>query len=179
MSAGDAAVGDERPIFLVGFMGSGKSTVGRLLARHLGREFFDTDDLVVAREGRSIGRIFRESGESAFRRVEREALRSLDGRSGAVVATGGGLFQAAGARRWLRRHGVTVWLDAPFADCLRRVGTGTRRPLWAPGKDPGAFRASFEKRRAAYALADVRVAARGSTAEVARDVLSRLVSVSP
>jgi shikimate kinase len=174
-----AVARNDRPIFLIGFMGSGKSAVGRLVAERLGRDFVDTDDLVVEREGRSIERIFREVGEAEFRRLEWEALQSLEGRRQCVAATGGGLFLGFFQRSWLREHGITVWLDAPFSACLRRVGPGAGRPLWTAGKDPEAFRALFEKRRAAYALAAVRVGAAGSVAETARDVLSRLTSISP
>lgn len=169
----------DRPVFLIGFMGSGKSAVGRLVADRLGREFVDTDDLVVAREGRSIESIFREAGEAEFRRVEWEALQTLEGRRHCVVATGGGLFLGFFPRLWLRERGITVWLDAPFAACLRRVGAGGGRPLWTAGDDPEGFRALFEKRRAAYALAALRVGAAGPAEETAREVLSRLGWISP
>lgn len=174
-----AVVPNDRPVFLIGFMGSGKSAVGRLLADRLGRDFIDTDDLVVEREGRSIERIFREAGEAEFRRAEREALQALAGRRECVVATGGGLFLGFFERCWLREQGTTVWLDAPFSACLGRVSSGAGRPLWAAGKDPEAFRALFEKRRAAYALAAVRVDAAGSPDETAGRVLSRLGAISP
>jgi shikimate kinase len=170
---------DDRPIFLVGFMGSGKTTVGKRVAGSLGRDFIDTDDLVVEREGRAVERIFRESGEAAFRRAEWEALQTLDGRGGCVVATGGGLFQDAARRRWLRGRGIAVWLDAPLSECLRRVGTGSGRPLWRADGDPEAFRALFERRRATYALAAVRVPAAGPADAVAGELLVRLARVFP
>jgi shikimate kinase len=169
----------DRPVFLVGFMGSGKTSVGRRLAEELDRDFLDTDDLVVEREGRPIARIFRESGEAAFRRAEWEAVQAVGARSGCVVATGGGLFQAADRRRWLREHGITVWLDAPLDECVRRIGPDAGRPLWTPAADPVAFRALYERRRAAYALAAVRVPASGSVEEVVRELLRRLVPVFP
>jgi shikimate kinase len=170
---------DGRPIFLIGFMGSGKTAVGRRVADRLGWEFLDTDELVVAREGRSIERIFNEAGEAAFRRAEWAVLRSLDGRQRCVVATGGGLFLDPRARSWLRVRGVTVWLDLPLEACRTRVGTGAGRPLWDPAGDPVAFRALFEKRRAAYALAAVRIAAEASPAEVADRLLEGLDPISP
>jgi len=167
-------VPQDRPIFLVGFMGSGKSTVARTLAARLGWEAIDTDRLVAEREGRSIERIFRESGEGAFRRLEWEALVSLDGRRRTVVATGGGLFLAALQRKWLHERGTTVWLDASFEACLRRVGSGAGRPLWTSGEDPLALRAMFERRRATYALAAVRVPADGSADDCAGRILARV-----
>jgi shikimate kinase len=164
---------DERPIFLIGFMGSGKSTVGRLLAAELDWEFLDTDEVVVQQEGRSIEQIFLEKGEGYFRRVEWGALRRLGGRRRCVVATGGGLFLGALQRRWMKRHGPTVWLDVPLEDCMARIGTGTGRPLWLPS-DPTAFRALFEKRRCAYALAQIHETSLAEPGQVVRRLIDRL-----
>jgi len=161
-------------IFLVGFMGAGKTSVGRRVAARLGAAFADTDELVVEREGRPIERIFEESGEGYFRRVEWEALEALGGRSELVVATGGGLFLGLVARRWLREHGVTAWLDVPFAECLRRLGSGPARPLFHRVREPAEQRALYERRRATYALADVRVPGLGPEDEVAARLLGRL-----
>ena len=137
-------------------MGVGKSTIGRALATRLGWAFADTDVLVEQDEGRSIDAIFRESGEGRFRELEWGALRALHGRRRVVVATGGGLFLGVPQRAFLREHGVSCWLDAPISVILERVGGGSSRPLW-PSDDVIARRAFFERRRAAYALADVRV----------------------
>ena len=165
---------DERPIFLVGFMGSGKSAVGEALAARLRRDFVDTDRLVVEREGRSIDEIFERLGEGHFRAAERECLRSLQGRRNLVVAAGGGLFLGWRERRWLGEQGRTVWLDVPLGVARQRVGEGTSRPLWT-GRDPLELRAFFDKRRAVYALAELHVAAHpGSVEEVAERVLLRL-----
>jgi shikimate kinase len=171
---------DNRPIFLVGFMASGKSTVGKELAKGMGWRLLDTDDLVEEREQRSIERIFSESGERFFRQAESEVLRSLDDLRRAVVATGGGLFLGYESRRWMIRHGHTVWLDVPLEAARRRVEKGHSgrrgRPLWE-GNDALALRALYENRRATYALAEVRVdATAGQTGEVAdhiREALSR------
>jgi len=169
---------DDRPVFLTGFMASGKSTVGELLAHSLGRRFLDTDTLVEEHEGRSIERIFEESGEDRFRELEGEILRSLEQRRGVVVATGGGLFLSYEQRRWMIARGRTVWLDLPLETVRRRLaeaGAGDRaRPLWS-ADDPPALRAFFERRRAVYALAEIRVeAVSGSAAEVARRIRERL-----
>jgi shikimate kinase len=169
---------NDRPIFLVGFMASGKSTVGRALARALGWRLLDTDDLVEQREHRSVERIFSESGQSFFRRAESEALRSLDDLRRAVVATGGGLFLGYQARRWMIDHGRTVWLDVPLEAARRRVEGGRSgrrgRPMWE-GNDALALRALYETRRAAYALAEVRVdATEGQTKDVAAHIREAL-----
>jgi len=169
---------DDRPIFLVGFMGSGKSRIGEALARRLNWEFLDTDARVVEREGRSVGEIFRDRGEAEFRRAEWEALRSLEGRRGIVVATGGGLFVGFARRRWMKRQGRTVWLDVPLAVARGRVGEDDERPLWLP-RDAIAFRAFFEKRRAAYALAELRIAAApGEPEDLAQRILTVLQRIS-
>ncbi len=165
---------DSRPVFLIGFMGAGKSVVARALADLLGWDVVDTDRDVERVEGRSIDAIFRESGEGAFRRAEAEALEALDGKERIVVATGGGLFLGAAQRNWMKRRGRTVWLDVSLEIAVKRVGAGEDRPLWFP-KDPADFRAFFEKRRAAYALAEARVdGSRGTPEAIAKRVRDKL-----
>jgi shikimate kinase len=137
-------------------MGAGKSTVGRALASRWGWEFADTDALVEQAESRSIEAIFRESGEGRFREAEWDALVSLAGRRHLVVATGGGLFLGSAQRAFVRAHGVSCWLDAPLPVVALRAGDLGSRPMWARG-DALERRAFFERRRAAYALADIRV----------------------
>jgi len=150
------AIDPEAPIFLVGFMGVGKSAAGALLAARLDWASADTDAMVERLEGRSIERIFRESGEGRFREREWEALRAQRAVRRTVVATGGGLFLAVAHRAFVRRHGVSLWLDASLDVIGARVARGGARPLW-PAADPLERRALFERRRAAYALADARV----------------------
>lgn len=146
----------DAPVFLVGFMGVGKSTVGRALAALLGWEFEDTDALVESAEGRAVEAIFRASGEGRFREAEWDALRSLGGRKQLVVATGGGLFLGVAQRAFVRSHGVSCWLDAPLAVAAARIGAGASRPVWTVD-DELTRRVFFERRRAAYALADFRI----------------------
>jgi shikimate kinase len=171
-----ATTRDERPIFLVGFMGSGKTTLATALATALGWERIDTDEEVERHEGRSVERVIQESGELLFRQAERRALAATDGRRRVVVATGGGLFPAFEPRRWMKQRGRTVWLDVPLEECARRVAGGAGRPLWTAGLDPLLFRAFYERRRAAYALADLRL--EPGTGGVAGDV-RRLLAVFP
>lgn len=137
-------------------MGVGKSTVGRALAARLGWDFEDTDALVERAEGRAVEAIFRASGEGRFREAEWDALRSLGGRKQLVVATGGGLFLGVTQRAFVRIHGVSCWLDAPLAFVAERIGAGASRPAW-PVDDALSRRVLFDRRRAAYALADVRI----------------------
>lgn len=165
-------------VYLVGFMGSGKTRVGRVLAGHTEARFEDTDARVVRREGRAIDRIFAESGEAYFRELEMRELREVaEGPEGVVVATGGGAFARHSARTVMNGSGVTVWLDVPLGTLRRRLGDGDGRPLWDPA-DPVGARAAFERRRAAYALADARVAAAEHGPEaVAARVLERIGTI--
>lgn len=162
----------ERPVFLVGFMGSGKSTVGRELATLCGRSFEDADHTIESLEGRSIDEIFRDSGEAHFRDLEARVVHGFAGRADCVVALGGGAFLQAAQRRWLQREGCTVWLDVTLDVARQRVGGGQGRPLWE-ATDALALRSLFERRRAVYALAALRVDADGGPREVAEAIFGR------
>src|SRR5256712_2360908 len=118
-------------LILVGFMGAGKSVVGRLLAHRLGRCFVETDDMIVAREARSIPEIFRAEGEERFRQLETEALEALTLKSGDVIATGGGLPCRDGRMEALRALGTVVWLAGDLADLCERAGRSGDRPMLA------------------------------------------------
>src|ERR671922_2309146 len=108
-------------VILVGFMGAGKSVCGRLLARRLGRCFVETDDMIVARDGRAIPEIFRQDGEEAFRRLEGEAIAALRLKSGDVIATGGGLPCREGRMDALRELGTVVWLKGDLGELVTRA----------------------------------------------------------
>jgi shikimate kinase len=116
-------------ILLVGFMGAGKSVCGKLLARRLGRCFVETDDMIVARDGRSIPEIFSQSGESRFRELEGEALEMLTLKSGDVIATGGGLPCRDGRMERLRELGTVVWLDGDLRELHARATRVGHRPM--------------------------------------------------
>ncbi len=117
-------------IILVGFMGSGKSTIGRKLARRLGWRFRDTDALVEQRAGALISDIFAASGEAGFRTLETQVLESLAGvMENTVLATGGGIILSAENRSLLRTLGFTVWLTASPDALFERVSRNTNRPL--------------------------------------------------
>ena len=170
---------DDRPIFLVGFMGTGKTSVGKELARSRGFKLVDTDAAIEESEGRTIERLFAESGEVYFRGVERGVLEKVATRKRIVVASGGGMFLAAANRDLIRRTGPSVWLDVSLEVLRTRLGAGAGRPLWTPDNAVG-LRALFERRRAAYALADHRVdGSRGTPGEIAVEVSKRLAPGSP
>ena len=145
-------------IYLVGFMGSGKTTIGRLLAQRLGWSFADLDDEIEAAEHASISSIFEERGELEFRRIEAEMLRqhvrSIERGKPAVIAMGGGAFAQQQNRDIALQHGIAFWLDCPFETVQRRVAPTSHRPL---ARDPERFAALYVARREIYALADVRI----------------------
>jgi len=149
-------------IYLVGFMGSGKSTIGRLLAERLGWHFVDLDDDIEAAAGMRIREIFDTRGEAEFRRMEREAMhlrvRAIERGWPCVLALGGGAIIAAENYEMVADNGVMVWLDCPLEMVQRRVASGTHRPL---ARDPEEFGRLYEARRASYERADYRIAIEG------------------
>ena len=110
-------------------MGAGKSVCGRLLARRLGRCFVETDDMIVAHEGRSIPEIFREAGEARFRQLESDTVEALKLKSGEVIATGGGMPCREGRMELLRELGTVVWLDGDVRDLHARASRIGDRPM--------------------------------------------------
>ncbi len=143
-------------VVLVGFMGAGKSVCGRLLARRLGRCFVETDDMIVARDGRPIPEIFRQDGEDTFRRLEAEAVEALRLKSGDVIATGGGLPCHEGRMDALRELGTVVWLRGDLAELLARASRSGARPMLS-GRAPGEIEALYRARESYYARAHVTV----------------------
>jgi shikimate kinase len=146
-------------IYIAGFMGSGKSTVGRLLADQLGWDFVDLDAEIESSEEATIARIFELRGEPAFRRMETEMMRRwvrrIEGGAPTVVALGGGAFVEPGNYDLIENHGVSIWLDCTFEEICRRIGDqAPERPL---ARDPEAFRRLYEERRTGYGRADFRV----------------------
>jgi shikimate kinase len=108
-------------IFLVGFMASGKSTVGPVLARRLKRPFLDLDPVIEGRAGCTIAELISREGEEEFRRFETDALRAATLGSPAVVAVGGGAIIRDENRQLMSQYGIMVWLDTPFEICWRRI----------------------------------------------------------
>lgn len=142
-------------IYLVGFMGCGKSTVGMRLADEIGWRFLDLDERIEKEQGMTISAIFAGKGEAEFRRIESEALAAVirethRGRA-TVVALGGGAFAWPGNREKLEDSGVTIWLDVPFERIEARIGASPHRPL---AQDRERFRRLYEERRPLYAKAD-------------------------
>lgn len=118
-------------IILTGFMGTGKSTIGRLVAARLGREFIDMDSLIEQREGRAISRIFAESGEAYFRQLEAELCRELSGQNERVIATGGGTLVPEQNLRLMEQNGLVICLDCEPETLWQRIGQSEDRPMLA------------------------------------------------
>ncbi len=163
----------DRParVVLVGFMGSGKSAVGRLVARRLGYRFEDMDRRIEKRAGRRIATIFRDAGEEAFRALEREEARALLSLTDRVVATGGGAFTRPDTRAILREGALTVWLQCDIDTILSRVPPDGSRPL-AGNRD--IMPALLAEREPSYRMADVAVDASTGTP---RQVADRIVGL--
>ncbi len=147
-------------ICLTGFMGSGKTTVGRMLARQLGWHFVDLDTRIEEASQLKIPAIFERLGEPAFRQMEHEALEAsfgeaLENGRSTVIALGGGTMAQPQSLALLRSRGcVLVWLECPLEELLARCATMTNRPLF---RDEASFRALYEQRRPFYEQADYRV----------------------
>jgi shikimate kinase / 3-dehydroquinate synthase len=139
-----------RHVALIGFMGAGKSTLGRKAASLVGRTFVDADELIEREAGATVAELFEREGESRFRELEEaEAVSVLEGREPAVLALGGGAVESARIREALRSHAATVWLDVPVDVAWRRAA-GPARPL---AQDEEAFRALYDRRRPLYEAA--------------------------
>ena len=117
-------------IYLIGFMGTGKSTVGKILAEEMNAEFVDTDKMVEDKTGRNISDIFEDSSEEEFRRLETEVLRDITERDGLVVSTGGGIVVTRGNLELMKETGLVVTLIADVHTIMERIGgDGSNRPL--------------------------------------------------
>ena len=162
-------------IYLVGFMGSGKSTIGRLLAERLGWQFADLDEEIEAEQETTIANLFEKIGEPEFRRIESAALRkhvrTIECGRPTVVALGGGTFVQSDNFDLLENHGVTIWLDCPLETVRQRVERASHRPL---ARDQRRFEELFHSRQAAYAKADYRIRIESDDPSAALDEILKL-----
>jgi shikimate kinase len=142
-------------IFLTGFMGAGKSTVGRRLAQRLGYCFADLDQLIVAREGRPISEIFASRGEEYFRDCETGVLTEQAGTEHTVFATGGGIIGRNGNRALMKQLGKVVYLRATWPTLKKRLARSSGRPLADPKQDWEKIRQLWQGRLPWYEEADL------------------------
>ena len=166
---------EKHNVILAGFMGTGKTSVGQALARRLGWTFIDADDLIEARAGKVISRIFAEDGEPAFRALEAEVAREIANRSRHVVATGGGMVVSQANRRALEQAGTLVLLEATPETIWERVKNTTHRPLLAVADPQARIRDLLAARREAYAQVAFQVQTDGkSVAAIVDEILKQI-----
>ena len=155
-------------VYLVGFMGAGKTTVARALGRRLGWPIEDVDERIESRERRTVAAIFAQNGEAYFRQQERQVLGDLLPVRHVIVATGGGTFVEADNRALMLADGAVAWLDVPLAQVMVRVPADGRRPL---ASDRTQMEQLYARRRLAYAEAHVRIDASRPVPEVVERLL--------
>jgi shikimate kinase len=137
-------------LYLVGFMGTGKSTVGRLVARQVGFEFLDSDHEIERKEGKPVSQIFAQQGEPAFRAMEREFIERGHPTTKCVVSCGGGLVVPPGMLDLLRQRGVIICMHAPIETILQRTMHATHRPLLAVDNPEQRLRDLYAQREELY-----------------------------
>ena len=161
-------------LYLIGMMGSGKSTVGRILAESLDYQFFDSDQLIEEVSKRSIAEIFAQEGEESFRTVETQVLAQLAPYVRLVISTGGGAVLKS--ENWSYfHHGVVIWFDVPPETLLARVSQDpTPRPLLQQADPLQTLKTISQERQRYYAQADIRIDADAPAQEVAQRTLDGL-----
>lgn len=161
-------------IFLVGFMGSGKTTVGRELAVRIDAPFFDLDELIESAEKLTIREMFAQKGEPYFRKRERDLLRSTKHLESAVIATGGGTFTFDENIQFIQSEGLSVYLSAPYALLRSRISAKEDRPLF---RDDVSTHELYANRIRYYRMADIAVDVREDETPV--EIVERLVLELP
>jgi len=160
-------------LYLVGFMASGKTTLGRALADEIGWPFVDIDSEIEAREGKTIAQIFAERGEAGFREIETKIIRrhvvGIEAGRPCVVALGGGAFIQPQNWELIQNNGVTLWLDCNIHTVIRRLGDDTTRPLAA---NRNGLSKLYDDRRALYSRADYRI---DVDTDDARELIKRIL----
>ncbi|AFY33436.1 shikimate kinase [Calothrix sp. PCC 7507] len=163
-------------LYLIGMMGTGKTTIGRLLAQQLSYGFVDTDSIVVQAAGKSINQIFAELGEAAFRQLESDVLAQVCAYTKLTIATGGGIILQRENWGYLH-HGLIVWLDAPVELLYTRLLEDTTRPLLQDVDPKGRLRSLLEQRTPLYSQADLRIPI--SEEETPEQIATRVIETIP
>ena len=161
-------------IYMVGFMGSGKTTVGRELAARIDAPFFDLDELIEAAEQMTVRELFAQRGEPYFRKRERDLLRSTRSLDAAVIATGGGTFTFDENIQFIQSEGLSVYLSAPYALLRSRIGTKEDRPLF---RDDLSTHELYANRIRYYRMSDITIDVRED--ETPAEIVERLVLELP
>lgn len=157
-------------VFLCGFMGCGKSTVGKLAAKKLGCGFCDTDELIVENQGMTIPEIFAQKGEPYFRQIEAEIVRSLCGRTTVAACGGGAMLNPATAKAAAESGSRIIFLDVPFDVCYERISGDTNRPI-VMNSTREQLEELYNRRRDIYIQnSTVRIECSGSPVEIAEQI---------
>ncbi len=163
-------------IVLTGFMGTGKSTVGRQAAGVLHIPFYDIDKVIEKQEGKSVQAIFDEKGEAAFRAIETAALRTLCEKDDVLIAAGGGVLLSEENRKILNKKGILVCLTAKAGTILDRLKNDSTRPLLAGDDRAQKVEALLKERESAYNQCPIQIATDGRTvADVAGEVVEKVL----
>jgi shikimate kinase len=164
-------------LYLIGMMGCGKSTVGRLLATELGYQFFDTDALVEQVAGQSINEIFNREGEVGFRELETKVLAEFSAYTRLAIATGGGIVLHQQNWSYLQQ-GLIVWLDASVETLLSHLAGDNTRPLLQDADPAGKLQSLLEQRQSLYSQADLKIelTSRDTPEQVAARVIQAIPS---
>jgi len=162
-------------LYLVGMMGAGKSTIGKLISQSLGYRFFDTDSVIERVAGQSIRQIF-ATGEAEFRQLETQVLAELSAYTRLVIATGGGIVSRPQNWSYLR-HGLIIWINVPVEVLQSRLSQDTSRPLLQTGDPLAKLQLLLQERRSLYAQADLEITV--SAQESAEQVAERLLLEIP
>lgn len=157
-------------IYLIGMMGTGKTTIGKLLAQKLGYRFFDTDELVEAVAGKKISVIFAEEGEKSFRDLESKVLNEVSAYTRSAIATGGGIIQRQMNWSYLRQ-GLIIWLDTDFTILQERLAKDRNRPL------ASQLESLLETRRPLYAQADLQLKIQEQKAP--EEIVNQIIELIP
>ena len=158
-------------IYLIGFMGSGKTTVGRLVAERLKWPFLDLDDEIERVEGRSVRAIFRDSGEPYFRNLESKQLREISALDRQVLALGGGTYVDAQSREFIEANGVSVYLETRLESIQERIADDGFRPLFS---DVSSIQELYLERLPSYRMAKVTINTDGLNE---REVADRIIDI--
>lgn len=167
-------------IVLIGFMGAGKTTVGKALAEMLAMDFFDTDAMIQTELGIPVAEVFASHGEAYFRQAERKTVGDLSRRENSVIAGGGGAVLDADNVGDLKEHGKLVWLQATAATILSRLSGDSSRPLLRGRMSPEGLDGLLRQREPYYrAAADIEVGTDGKTAaEICREISAKLLQMN-
>ncbi|MEA5579189.1 shikimate kinase [Anabaena sp. UHCC 0451] len=163
-------------LYLIGMMGVGKSTVGRLLAQEFGYGFLDTDEVIVKAVGKSINQIFADEGEAEFRQLESDVLAQVCAYTKLTIATGGGIVMRQENWGYLR-HGLIVWLDVPVDVLLKRLAEDETRPLLQDPDPEGKLRSLLQQRQPLYSQADLHITITG--VETPEEIVTHIMAAIP